>query len=201
MRIFRVKPSHRVVFLVGFIAFIVLFVYGAILILTDGPRDSWGQVQVALLFLFLIGLGYLTLYGITYKIIVDEKSIFIDKPPLPWLSQEKFRLRWDEVERLEAESFLFPEYRPYVLNPKKASGKKPIRITPFMEDFPELMEIILEKVRVDNNVREWINWQLDHLRKKWPLTLRRFLFLMVFAVAISLIACWILGIFRFPSLI
>jgi hypothetical protein len=158
------------------------------------------QAKIAL---FLFGLAmtvYAWVFLFYFRITVCEEKIRVRKPPFSWHSQEKYTLLWDEIEKIEVGPVMFPEMTPFALKPRRGSGKKTIWFNAALENFPELMGIIMQRVPVGDNARAWIDYQLNYFSKKWPITFNRFLFLIVFAVAITLIACLFLGIIRFPSL-
>ena len=200
MKTYKIRSSNSVFAVVFFLLFVALCIFFIFITIKEGQYVHWqDQAKIVLAILCVVVFTYATFFAFSFRINVYDDAVEMHKPPLSWYSQEKYRLRWDEIEKVKIGPFFVPEAKHYVLIPKKDTGKRPIRIQSWLENFPELLGFISQKVKIEEPVKTWIEYDLEHPHYKWSLS--RFLFLVVVAVVISYIACWILGIIRFPSLI
>lgn len=191
LKTFKIKSSWKI-----FASLVFLFWTWALVVILQTMIQEGNYVSLmdqAKIVLFVSGLA-MTIYGLFYfflfEIRVDEERVQV-RSPISFLSrQDRYSLRWDEIERLELEPFLFVESKRYVLKPKKGSGKRPIKFPSAIEHFSELAELILRKVEAPPMAKGAINYDLAPHK----LSFRRFLLLVVVAVIILLVTSWMLGI-------
>lgn len=171
MKTFKVRRSNLILFLVLFIPALLGTVLRILTMIGEGRdvafRDKW-------IIGFVIGCGIFIFYCIIWafqlRVKVDEEGIGINKPPLDWRDANKFSLKWNEIECLEAKfSPLFLEITQYILRPKKGTGKKSIRFTTMIENFQELVEILLQRIPTEDDIKKEIQWQVKRVTRKWPL--------------------------------
>lgn len=191
MKTFKIRRSNIILFLMFLLPVFFGAGYGVLSMIQEG---RYGSFQDKITIILVIGCMAFLLYGVVYaflfRVNIDESIVEIRRPPLSWAEQRKFTLRWDEIEKVVIGLFLLPEAKPFILKPRRETGKKNIRISPAMNNFPELMKIVLEKVPVENTVRSEIERQIHRFNHKWPLSLPWTIALVTIAiiVVINLIA-------------
>ena len=197
MKIYKIRLSNAVFATIACIFLVALSILIISSVVAESEYLRWqGQAKMALAVLGAVAFTYAIFFAFSFRINVYDDAVEMHKPPLSWYSQEKYRLRWDEIEKVKIGPFVVPEAKPYVLIPKKETGKRPIRIQSWLENFPELLGLISQKIKIEEPVKAWIKYDLEHLHYKWSLS--RLLFLAIVAVVITFIACLILGIIRLP---
>ncbi|GEM_PF-6013577 len=173
MRIFRFRLSNAIFLCSVALLWMVLLAWIIFEMIRGRSYTRFpDQVQIAFFLFGIVALIYSCIYFLYFKIATDEDKIQMCKPLPPWDSQEQLTLKWGDIESLELEPFiLFLESKRYILKPKKDSGKKPIKFTNALENFPELTELILRNVTASSLAKSAIEYDVQHLSRKWPLSI------------------------------